>query len=99
MPSVVRRPRASADLSEIWEFIAEEIGMERADEFIDRIDGKFRVLAAQPRMGRERGDLAPGLRSLPMPPYVIFYQPVLDGVEIVRVLHGARDAGAQFEGS
>jgi plasmid stabilization system protein ParE len=52
MPTILRRPRASADLSEIWEFIAQE-NIERADAFIDRIDEKFRVLAAQPLMGRD----------------------------------------------
>ncbi len=98
MPLIIRRPRASADLSEIWEFIAED-RVVRADEFVDRIDAKFQALAEQPLMGRERHDLVPGLRSLPMAPYVIFYQPVQDGVAIVRVLHGARDVGAQFEGS
>jgi toxin ParE1/3/4 len=96
MPIVLRRPRAGADVSEIWEFIAED-SVERADAFVDRIDTKFRALAAQPLMGRERPELAPGLRSIPMERYVIFYQPVPDGVEIVRVLHGARDASAQFE--
>jgi toxin ParE1/3/4 len=98
MPLIVRRPRASADLSEIWEFIAED-SMARADEFIDRIDAKLQVLASQPLMGRERIDLAPGMRSVPVAPYVIFYQPVQDRIEIVRVLHGVRDIGAQFEGS
>jgi plasmid stabilization system protein ParE len=33
-----------------------------------------------------------------MAPYVIFYEALADGVVIVRVLHGARDVGAQFEG-
>jgi toxin ParE1/3/4 len=70
MPRIIRRPKARADLSDIWEFIAED-SMARADEFIDRIDGKFRTLAAQPLLGRERPELAPGLRSFPMAPYVI----------------------------
>jgi toxin ParE1/3/4 len=96
MPTILRRPRASADLSEIWEFIAQE-KIERADAFIDRIDEKFRVLAAQPLMGRERKELGKGIRSLAMAPYVIFYEALPDGVIIVRVLHGARDVEAQFE--
>jgi len=96
MPVIIRRPRASSDLSEIWEFIAED-NIERADEFIDHIDEKFRALAEQPLMGRERRELAPGLRSIAIPPYVIFYEPLGDGVAIVRVLHGARDARAQFD--
>jgi toxin ParE1/3/4 len=36
--------------------------------------------------------LASGLRSFPVGRYVIFYMPTPKGVEIVRVLHGARDA-------
>jgi toxin ParE1/3/4 len=96
MPVIFRRPRASADLSEIWEFIAQE-NIERADAFVDRIDEKFRALAAQPFMGRERKELGPGIRSIAMPPYVIFYETLPDGIMIVRVLHGARDVEAEFK--
>lgn len=32
-----------------------------------------------------------------MAPYVIFYEPLPNGVAIVRVLHGARDVSSQFE--
>jgi toxin ParE1/3/4 len=95
MPRIIRRPRASADMSEIWEFIAED-NIEQADAFVDRADSKFRALALQPLMGRERSELAPGLRSLTMPPYVVFYEVVPEGVAIVRVLHGARDVHSQF---
>jgi toxin ParE1/3/4 len=61
MVVVIRRPKASADLIEIWEFTAAD-NIDCADEFIDRIDAKFRAIVSQPLMGRERSDLAPGLR-------------------------------------
>ena len=48
-------------------------------------------------LGRSREDLAPGLRSLPLGRYVIFYQVISDAIAIVRVLHGARDLGPLFE--
>ena len=96
MTLIIRRPRAGADLSEIWEFIADE-SEARADAFIDRMDAKFRALAAQPLMGRDRADLLPGLRSFAVAPYVIFYEPLPNGIAVVRVLHGARDAQAPFE--
>jgi toxin ParE1/3/4 len=48
-------------------------------------------------MGRERNELVPGLRSFPIGRYMIFYEPLPDGVVIVRVLHGARDIDTQFE--
>jgi len=36
------------------------------------------------------------LRSSPFGRYVIFYTPVHDGIDVVRVLHGARDIDAAF---
>jgi len=47
-------------------------------------------------MGRARDELEVGLRSFPVGRYAIFYLPIPDGVEIVRVLHGARDLDAIF---
>lgn len=35
--------------------------------------------------------IAPGLRSFPVGKYLIFYRLIDGGLEIVRVLHGARD--------
>jgi toxin ParE1/3/4 len=42
-------------------------------------------------MGRARPELAIDLRSFAVRNHVIFYTPLPKGVEIVRVLHGARD--------
>jgi toxin ParE1/3/4 len=91
MPTILRRPRAGGDLN-----IAGD-NAQRADEFIDRIDEKFRALAEQPLMGRERRELGKGIRSIATAPYVIFYEALVNGVMIVRVLHGARDVEAQFD--
>jgi toxin ParE1/3/4 len=46
--------------------------------------------------GRARDELAPGVRSFPFGRYVVFYVPRNDGVDVVRVLHGARDIDAGF---
>lgn len=54
------------------------------------------MLARNPKAGRERPDLAPRLRSFPVARYVLFYRPIDDGVEIVRVLHGSRDIDSIF---
>ena len=43
-------------------------------------------------MGCVHPELRPGLRSFPHGDYLIFYRPLRDGVSIVRVLHGSRDA-------
>ncbi|MGH6839464.1 MAG: type II toxin-antitoxin system RelE/ParE family toxin [Methylocella sp.] len=95
MPRILIRPRAENDLAEIWDFIAED-SQARADSFLDRLDQNFHGLAGAPHLGRARGELSPKLRSFPFGRYVIFYLPLPDGIEIVRVLHGARDLDAIF---
>ncbi|SEA62366.1 type II toxin-antitoxin system RelE/ParE family toxin [Nitrosospira multiformis] len=96
MPAIYKRPLAREDLIEIWEYIADD-SIDRADAFIDIIDGKLRTLAAQPMMGRARDELMAGLRSFPVGRYILFYELVTDGIALVRVLHSARDIPSQFE--
>ena len=93
MPTVVVRPRAMVDLAEVWAFIADD-SADQADAFASLIDSKFELLAGQPNMGRSRPELAKNVRSFVVGHYVIFYLPARDGVQIVRVIHGARDIEA-----
>lgn len=95
MPVIVKRPRAKSDLAEIWDYSADDTEA-RADAFIEKIDEKFQALAARPLMGRLRDELAEGLRSFPIDRYIIFYLPLPDGIEVVRVLHSARDLNPIF---
>jgi toxin ParE1/3/4 len=90
-------PRASADLIEIWSYIADD-SVANADAFIDRLYQSIQALARQPGLGRHREELAPGLHSIPFGRYIIFYRAVTGAIEIVRVLHGARDIESIFEG-
>lgn len=90
MSKILRRPEAETDLIEIWVYIAEE-NPAAADALLESIDDKCATLATSPLMGRTRDELLPGIRSFPVGHCVIFYQPIADGIEVVRVLHGARD--------
>jgi toxin ParE1/3/4 len=95
MPVIIRRPLARSDLSEIWDYIADD-NETRADAFVDIIDQKFQALASYPNMGRSRDELEEGPRSFPVGRQVIFYRVIAEGVEIIRVLHGSRDLNAIF---
>lgn len=90
-----RRPLAADDIAEIWDHIADD-SLRAADRWIDQLDEQFVLLASQPLMGRSRHELAPGLRSFPFGRHVIFYEPIEGGVDVVRLLHSARDVDAQF---
>ena len=87
---------ARSDLDDIWFYIAQD-NVEAADKFIRFIVAKFPKLAAWPEIGRQREELSPRLRSLVVGQHVIFYRPMENGIEIVRVLHGARDLPPLFE--
>jgi toxin ParE1/3/4 len=95
MPHVFTRPRADADLLEIWRYIAQD-SPANADRMLDRIRDTLNRLAAMPFMGQARFDLAPGLRMFPVGNYLIFFRPVQDGIEVIRVLHGKRYITGRF---
>lgn len=87
---------AEADLLELWLTIAEENPL-AADSSLDTVQATVSLLATQPEMGRVRPELSNGLRSFPTrTPYIIFYLPEDDGLLVVRVLHHARDVGAEY---
>ena len=90
MSHIFKRPRAKTDLAEIWDYIAED-SESRADAFIEAIGQKIQTLADNPSIGRARDILGEGIRSFPVGRYVIFYLPLQDGIDVVRVLHSARD--------
>jgi plasmid stabilization system protein ParE len=59
----------------------------------------MRRLAAFPRIGHIREDVADeSLRFWSVYSYLIAYRPERKPIEIVRVLHGARDIGKFFKG-
>ena len=96
MSSLGFSPRAEQDLIDIWDFIAQD-DIDAADRVRDDIEQKCETLAQTPGMGRARDELVPSLRSFPVGKYVIFYRPIEDGIEIARILHGARDLKSIFE--
>lgn len=64
MARITRRPLAAADILDMWDHIAED-SIEQADRWLDKLDGKFGLIATQPLMGRARDELAANVRSFP----------------------------------
>ena len=92
MLRVTKTAQAAQDLEDIWFHIAVD-NMVAADALLDAIDDRCRVLVRQPMMGRARPELASGVRSFTVGRYVVFYCLSGAGIEVLRVLHGARDIG------
>jgi toxin ParE1/3/4 len=49
------------------------------------------LLGENPKLGQTRPDIAPNMRYFPVKNYLILYQEQALGIEVVRVIHGARD--------
>jgi toxin ParE1/3/4 len=96
MATVHRSSRVEIDLIQIWGHIAKDDPL-AADRQLDRIDAACKMLAENPQGGPRREDLAPGLRFYPVGNYLIFYTAGEDGINLARVLHGARDYPREFQ--
>jgi toxin ParE1/3/4 len=90
-----RTAQAEQDLIEIWLYIAQD-NPDAADRMLDELESKFQLLSEQPYLGPARPDIAQEMRFFPVGSYLILYREVTGGVEIVRVVHGARKWMALF---
>jgi len=91
-------PEALADLDDIWNFHEQVAGARTAENMLRRIHDGCEFLREYPLGGRERHDVRPGLRSVSIVPFVIFYQLGHEDVlEIMHILDGRQDVDAAFE--
>lgn len=93
---VGRTPLADQDLEDIWFFVAQD-NPEAADRLLDRIEESVKLLAENPRLGPARPDVAPELRYHPVGNYLLLYRIIKNGIELVRVVHGARNWVSLFQ--
>ncbi|MCB9902933.1 MAG: type II toxin-antitoxin system RelE/ParE family toxin [Planctomycetes bacterium] len=91
-----RHPQALLDL----EHTATWLGADDAAvalRVLDAVERTVRWLAAHPELGRARElrhAWLRGVRSFPVggfEKHLVLYRPVADGIEVLRVRHGARD--------
>jgi len=93
---VVKLPGAELDLDEVAEYI-QRGGPSAAVRFLRSAEQTFSLLARSPSIGVRFDPDTPALTELRCFPvdkfrnYLVFYRPSDDGIEVVRVLHGARD--------
>ncbi|KAB8314900.1 type II toxin-antitoxin system RelE/ParE family toxin [Tolypothrix campylonemoides VB511288] len=95
MGQIIQSPQAQDDLIEIWLYIAQD-NQAAANRLLDTIDQKLKLLSDSPQMGQAREELAPSLRSFPVGKYLLIYRPIPGGIELARVIHGARDIESLF---
>lgn len=84
-------PQARAELDEILTYVEENAGPLTALRLTQRLRSEFQRLADHPGIGHRRIEVGdPAVRFWVVFAYVVMYR-VTDRVEIMHVVHGARD--------
>lgn len=99
---ILIREVARRDLIEHYVHLGED-NLDAAERLLEHTSTLLDNLARMPTMGRTRSYANPeltGIRFLPIPGFkkhLVFYRPMPGGIEVVRILHAARDLHSLFE--
>ena len=96
MPKILITPAAEDDLINLWVYIARD-NRSAADKVYAAAEQTFASLAAmseigtiyQPKRARLKGIRFFAIKQFRN--YVMYYRPIADGIEIIRVLHARMD--------
>lgn len=83
-------PAARTDIDAIWDYSAEQWGMDQADRYIDEIHDACRALASGAKRGRD-ADIRPGYRKLTTGSHILYFRESDDRIDIIRILHAKQD--------
>ena len=87
---------AEQDLFDISAYLTARASAKIAERYLREIGRAAERARSRGLPGRTRHELMPGMRSVLVHPYVIFFQVTESSIEIVRVLHQRRDLESIF---
>jgi plasmid stabilization system protein ParE len=91
MRPFILTPRAEQDVSDIWDYIADD-SIEAADRVLAALEKTMHRLAKNPGIGHLREDLADRRhRFILVYSYLIIYRHETKPLQVIRILHAARD--------
>ncbi len=82
---------ADEDITSIAVVGIEEFGLEQAQRYHEGLFQLIGILAANPRMARERLEIVPPVRVHPYKSHVVIYRIEGPDILIIRVRHGRED--------
>jgi toxin ParE1/3/4 len=97
---IITRPRAALDIAEQIAWYSVNTSREVSDRFRRAVEQTGTALLEMPGIGvprHQRNRRLAGLRMHPVRDFekhLVFYRPIVGGIELVRVLHSARDISA-----
>jgi plasmid stabilization system protein ParE len=92
-------PEAEEDVWNIWQYLAQEAGLTVASRVEATLFAKIELLASRPGLGHWRRDLTTEpVRFYSVYSYLIVYRPEARPIQVLAVLHGARDIDRLLRG-
>ncbi|MEZ4647510.1 MAG: type II toxin-antitoxin system RelE/ParE family toxin [Candidatus Eisenbacteria bacterium] len=88
---LVKDRQAEEDLIGVWTYTFETWGEARADSYFATLEAGIQRVLESPMLGRDRGELRLGYRSVRVEHHVVFYTFTDTEVRVRRVLHEAMD--------
>ncbi|WP_072622675.1 type II toxin-antitoxin system RelE/ParE family toxin [Spirulina major] len=98
MKRLIIAQEASRDLAAISDYFLDK-SVDAGERFVEKFGQKCQYLAQFPYLGKSYTFIDPDLRGISMLGYIIFYQIVDEGIEILRVVSGYRDVEQVFRDS
>ncbi|MGL5837385.1 MAG: type II toxin-antitoxin system RelE/ParE family toxin [Sphingorhabdus sp.] len=95
MYQIIIRRIAAADIDDIAAYIRQD-NPSRAQSFTEEISEKIAIIAERPLSFPARDDLVQDLRAAHIGSYLIFFFVSGSSIDIVRVVHGARELSNLF---
>ncbi|MCC5636397.1 type II toxin-antitoxin system RelE/ParE family toxin [Nostoc sp. CHAB 5844] len=102
MFAIKKRPQVIRDLIDLATYIAQD-NLDISDRFLTVAEATFQQLAKTPAIGKQCQFVHPNLADIRrisikgFKKYLIFYRINESEVDILRVIHGARDIESIFE--
>jgi len=95
--AIIFTPEAKNDLLELYDYIADHSGPDRALRYLGRIEKICMSLQTLPERGSRRDDLRPGLRVMGFERRVLIaFRVRTDSVAILRILYAGRSLERAF---
>lgn len=96
--SYVLSQEAEGDLVDIYDRSFDDWGEVQASKYLDGIYATLLSLSRRPLSGRARPEIGQDIRGRLYGSHIIFYMARSGGIDVVRILHQARDIHSVFDG-
>jgi toxin ParE1/3/4 len=97
MPRFEFTAKAVEDLREIGRYTKQAWSIAQARRYREELELALRKLSLSPRVGLERDEIAPEVRSFTVASHIAFYLPRKDGITVLRLLHPNMDVERAFD--